>query len=48
MKKKVFAYGGVAASVVLIAFGIGSLVVGIAGRGEVRDNIRSRVHRRLG
>jgi hypothetical protein len=37
--KKVFAYGGVAASVVLIAFGIGSLVVGIDGRSEVRDNI---------
>jgi hypothetical protein len=37
--KKVFAYGGVAASVVLIAFGIGSLVVGFSGRSEVRDNI---------
>jgi hypothetical protein len=37
--KKVFAYGGVAASVVLIAFGIGSLVVGFNGRSEVRDNI---------
>jgi hypothetical protein len=37
--KKLFAYGGVAASVVLIAFGIGSFVVGIAGRSEVQDNI---------
>jgi hypothetical protein len=37
--KKVFAYGGVAASVVLIAFGIGSLVIGFAGRSEVRDSI---------
>jgi hypothetical protein len=37
--KKVFAYGGVAASVVLIAFGIGSLVVGFNGRSEVQDNI---------
>jgi hypothetical protein len=37
--KKVFAYGGVAASLVLMAFGIGSLVVGFNGRSEVRDNI---------
>jgi hypothetical protein len=37
--KKAFAYGGVAASVVLIAFGIGSLVVGFNGRSEVQDNI---------
>ena len=32
-------YGGVAASVVLIAFGIGCLYMGFDGRTEVRDNI---------
>jgi hypothetical protein len=32
-------YAGVAASVVLILFGIGSLYMGIDGRAEVRDNI---------
>jgi hypothetical protein len=37
--KKVFAYGGVAASAVLIAFGIGSLVVGFNGRDEVQSSI---------
>ena len=37
--KKAFAYGGVAASVVLVAFGIGSLVVGFMGRSEVQSNI---------
>lgn len=34
-----FEYGGVAASVILIAFGIGSIVIGIQGRSEVRDYI---------
>jgi hypothetical protein len=37
--KKAFAYGGIAASVVLILFGIGSIGVGIAGFNEVRDTI---------
>ena len=37
--KKAFAYGGIAASIVLIAFGIGSIGVGIAGFNEVRDTI---------
>jgi len=37
--KKVFAYGGVAASAVLIVFGIGSLVVGFNGRDEVKTSI---------
>jgi len=37
--KKIFAYGGIAASVVLIAFGIGAIVIGIDGRSEVRDAI---------
>lgn len=34
-----FRYAGIAASVVLIAFGIGAVVMGIGGRSEVRDNI---------
>lgn len=37
--KQVFAYGGIAASIILIAFGIGAIVIGIDGRNEVRDAI---------
>lgn len=33
-------YGGVVASVILIAFGIGALYMGVDGRGYVRDNLR--------
>ena len=33
-------YGGILASVVLIAFGIGSMYTGINGRAEVRDTIK--------
>jgi hypothetical protein len=36
---KLFRYGGVAASIVLIAFGIGSIVVGLDGRAQVRDDL---------
>lgn len=36
-----FALGGVIASVILIAIGVGSLVIGLSGRGEVRDNIKA-------
>ncbi|HYF28293.1 MAG TPA: hypothetical protein VD931_21300, partial [Baekduia sp.] len=32
-------YGGLIASIVLIAFGIGALTMGVAGRAEVRDNL---------
>jgi hypothetical protein len=39
MNSKLFNYGGLAAAVVLIAFGIGSLVMGINGRDTVRSNI---------
>jgi hypothetical protein len=35
-----FALGGVIASVLLIAIGIGSVVIGMSGRSEVRDNIK--------
>lgn len=37
--RKWFAYGGIAASVVLIAFGIGAIVIGVAGYNDVRDEI---------
>jgi hypothetical protein len=37
--KKWFAYGGIAASVVLIAFGAASIAVGALGFNEVRDTI---------
>jgi hypothetical protein len=36
---KVYVYAGVAASVVMIAIGIGSIVIGASGRSEVRDKI---------
>ena len=39
MKTKLFEYGGIAASIMLIAFGIGSIGIGIAGVNEVRDNL---------
>ena len=39
MKRKIFEYGGIAASIVLIAFGTGALVVGITGFNEVRDTL---------
>jgi hypothetical protein len=32
-------YGGLVASVILIAFGIGATVMGVAGRDTVRDNL---------
>jgi hypothetical protein len=39
MKRKVFEYGGIAASVLLIALGIGSIGLGAWGFNEVRDNL---------
>ena len=33
-------YGGIVASVILIAFGIGSLYTGLNGRSEVRDTLK--------
>jgi hypothetical protein len=42
--KKLLEYGGIAASVILIAFGIGSVVMGIAGRDRVhRDLAREQI-----
>ena len=37
---KLFQYGGIVASVILIAFGAGSLFMGIDGRATVRDNLK--------
>jgi hypothetical protein len=39
MSKKLFQYAGVAASVILIAFGIGAVIAGASGRNTVRDNL---------
>jgi hypothetical protein len=39
MTKRIFQWGGVAASVMLMAFGIGALVIGLQGRSEVQDKI---------
>jgi hypothetical protein len=36
---KLFQYAGIAASIVLIAFGAGALYMGLDGRAEVRDNL---------
>jgi hypothetical protein len=37
--KRVFAYGGIAASIILIAFGIGATVIGLDGRDRVRTEL---------
>ena len=37
---KLLQYGGIAASIVLIAFGAGALFMGVSGRAEVRDNLK--------
>jgi hypothetical protein len=36
---KLYRYAGIAASAVLIAFGIGAIYMGVDGRGYVRDNL---------
>jgi hypothetical protein len=41
MSKKLIEYAGVAASVVLIAFGIGAIVAGVSGHSTVRDNLKA-------
>ena len=38
--KKLFEYGGIAASIVLIAFGIGAIALGLNGRSTVRNSLR--------
>jgi hypothetical protein len=39
MTSKLFKYAGIAAGIVLIAMGIGSIVTGASGRGTVHDNL---------
>jgi hypothetical protein len=39
MKRKLFEYGGIAASCVLICIGVGSIGLGAWGYNEVRDNL---------
>ena len=39
MTSKLFRYGGIAASIVLIAFGIGAVATGFSGRDQVRGNL---------
>jgi hypothetical protein len=39
MSKKLFQYAGAAASVILIAFGIGAIIAGASGHNTVRDNL---------
>src|SRR5215213_5954809 len=43
MLKRLFEAGGVIAGVILIAFGIGAIVIGITGRSEVRDNLKQEM-----
>lgn len=40
--KKWFAYGGIAASVILVAFGAGAIAIGISGYNDVRDEIAAQ------
>ncbi|HEU4703605.1 MAG TPA: hypothetical protein VFS37_14070 [Conexibacter sp.] len=37
--RTIFRYGGVAASIILIALGVGAIVVGISGRADVGDQL---------
>lgn len=39
MRSTILRYGGIAASVILIAFGVGSVIAGINGRDTVRTNL---------
>ena len=40
--RKLFAYGGIAASVILVAFGAGAIVIGVNGFNEVRLEIAAQ------
>ena len=40
--RKLFAYGGIAASVILVAFGAGAIAIGVNGFNEVRDSIAAQ------
>lgn len=40
--RKLFAYGGIAASVILVAFGAGAIAIGVNGYNDVRDEITAQ------
>ncbi len=40
--KKFFGYAGIAASIVLVAFGTGAIVIGVQGRSEVRNELAAQ------
>ena len=37
--RKIWSYGGIAAAVILVAFGATSIVMGVNGRDTVRSNL---------
>jgi hypothetical protein len=39
-KRKIFEYGGIAASIILVAFGIAAIVLGVNGRSTVQSNLK--------
>lgn len=39
-KRKIFAWGGIAASIILVAFGIAAIVLGVSGRSTVQSNLK--------
>jgi hypothetical protein len=41
--RKWFAYGGIAASVILVAFGAGAIAIGVSGYNDVRDEIAAQM-----
>jgi hypothetical protein len=40
-KRKFFEYGGIAASLILVAFGIAAIVLGVGGRSTVHTNLKA-------
>src|SRR6478672_6888947 len=38
--RKVFEIGGIVAAAVLVAFGVAAIVMGVSGRGTVRDSLK--------
>jgi hypothetical protein len=39
-KRRIFEYGGIAASIILVAFGIAAIVLGVNGRSTVQSNLK--------
>ena len=44
--RKLLQYGGIVASVILIAIGIGAIYSGFSGRSQVRSDLAARADRR--